>query len=136
MALNSRQTFPKLAVGLAPAEIVFLVDFQAAISTISNNTLTDCLLTIPSRTQIAEAPGERRGRCPLSTNHRTCIWEYTSTGSAWVLTRLVRFAANAKENGNHLLQYIGLYEYPTDDVVYRYWETRRQMVKKPRTGVE
>ncbi|GFX99213.1 reverse transcriptase [Trichonephila clavipes] len=41
----------------------------------------------------------------------------------------------AKMDGNHLLQFTGLYEYPADDIVSRYWEARLQMVKKPSTGV-
>ncbi|GFV73251.1 reverse transcriptase [Trichonephila clavipes] len=42
---------------------------------------------------------------------------------------------HARMNGDHLLQCTGLDEYPTDDVVSRYWEARRQMVKKFLMGV-
>ncbi|GFT24886.1 reverse transcriptase [Trichonephila clavipes] len=42
---------------------------------------------------------------------------------------------HARMDGDHLLQCTGLEEYPTDDIVSRYWEARRQMVKKPNTGV-
>ncbi|GFS78622.1 hypothetical protein TNCV_3148201 [Trichonephila clavipes] len=42
---------------------------------------------------------------------------------------------HARMNGDYLPQCTGLAEYPTDDIVYRYWEDRRQMVKKPSTGV-
>ncbi|GFT79958.1 reverse transcriptase [Trichonephila clavipes] len=42
---------------------------------------------------------------------------------------------HARMHGDHLLHCIGLDEYPTDDVVSRYWEARRQMVKKPTMGV-
>ncbi|GFX10073.1 reverse transcriptase [Trichonephila clavipes] len=38
-------------------------------------------------------------------------------------------------DGDHLLQCTGLDKYPTNDIVSRYWKTRRQMVKKPSTGV-
>ncbi|GFX71052.1 reverse transcriptase [Trichonephila clavipes] len=41
----------------------------------------------------------------------------------------------ARMDGDHLLQSTGLDEYPADDIVSRYWEARRQMVKKPSTGV-
>ncbi|GFS65553.1 reverse transcriptase [Trichonephila clavipes] len=43
---------------------------------------------------------------------------------------------HARMDGDHLLECTGLDEYPTDDVVSRYWETQRQMVKKPSMGVE
>ncbi|GFT50647.1 reverse transcriptase [Trichonephila clavipes] len=33
--------------------------------------------------------------------------------------------------GDFLIQCSGLDEYPTDDIVSRYWEARRQMVKNP-----
>ncbi|GFW94272.1 hypothetical protein TNCV_1432111 [Trichonephila clavipes] len=38
-------------------------------------------------------------------------------------------------DGDHLLQCTQFNEYPTDNVVSRYWEARRQMAKKPSTGV-
>ncbi|GFW32295.1 reverse transcriptase [Trichonephila clavipes] len=56
------------------------------------------------------------------------FWEYTSTGLTWL-------CGHARMDGELLLQCTGLDKYPTDDVVSRYWEARRQMVKKPRTGV-
>ncbi|GFT30449.1 hypothetical protein TNCV_2377371 [Trichonephila clavipes] len=63
-----------------------------------------------------------------------CIWKnlqiqepmpkmYTSTGLAWLLTR------------PEWMECPELDEYPADDIVSRYWETRRQMVKKSSTGV-
>ncbi|GFX38627.1 reverse transcriptase [Trichonephila clavipes] len=42
---------------------------------------------------------------------------------------------HASMDGDHLSQCTELDEYPTDDIVSRYWEARRQMVKKPSTGV-
>ncbi|GFW89948.1 reverse transcriptase [Trichonephila clavipes] len=42
---------------------------------------------------------------------------------------------HARMDGDHLLQCIGLDEYPADDIISRYWEARRQTVKKPNTGV-
>ncbi|GFT68271.1 reverse transcriptase [Trichonephila clavipes] len=42
---------------------------------------------------------------------------------------------HARMVGDHLLQCTGLLEYPADDIVSRYWEAQRQMVKKPTTGV-
>ncbi|GFX29750.1 uncharacterized protein TNCV_2750841 [Trichonephila clavipes] len=60
-------------------------------------------------------------------------WEtpttYTSTGLVWPL------CGHARMDDDHLLQCTGLDEYPTDNVVSRYWEARCQMVKKPSTGV-
>ncbi|GFV78316.1 reverse transcriptase [Trichonephila clavipes] len=41
----------------------------------------------------------------------------------------------ARMDGDHLLQCTELNEYSTDDVISRYWEAWRQMVKKPSTGV-
>ncbi|GFV35501.1 alpha-methylacyl-CoA racemase [Trichonephila clavipes] len=38
-------------------------------------------------------------------------------------------------DGDHLLQCTELVEYSADDIVRWYWEARRQMVKKPSTGV-
>ncbi|GFT13722.1 reverse transcriptase [Trichonephila clavipes] len=40
------------------------------------------------------------------------------------------FCGNARMDGDHLLQCTGL-----DDIVSQYWKARRQMVKKPSTGV-
>ncbi|GFT19874.1 reverse transcriptase [Trichonephila clavipes] len=44
--------------------------------------------------------------------------------------------SNARMDGDHLLQCTGLDEYPAEDIISRYLEARRQMVKKPSTGVE
>ncbi|GFX87968.1 reverse transcriptase [Trichonephila clavipes] len=44
-------------------------------------------------------------------------------------------AANEAMDGKHLLQCTRLTEYLADDIVSWYWEARRQMVKKPSTGV-
>ncbi|GFW43007.1 reverse transcriptase [Trichonephila clavipes] len=42
---------------------------------------------------------------------------------------------HARMNSALLLQCTGLYKYPADDIVSRYWEARRQTAKKPSTGV-
>ncbi|GFY04719.1 reverse transcriptase [Trichonephila clavipes] len=42
---------------------------------------------------------------------------------------------HARMDGDHLLECTGLDEYPTDDIVSRYWEAWRQMVKKPSMSV-
>ncbi|GFY28801.1 hypothetical protein TNCV_4719371 [Trichonephila clavipes] len=60
------------------------------------------------------------------------VLRYTSTGLAWLLTRPTHSAA--RMDSDHLLQCTGLDEYPADDIVSRYWEARRQMVKKPSTS--
>lgn len=43
-----------LAISLAPAKVVFLIDSQSAISAPSNNTPTDCLRTTQCRSKLAE----------------------------------------------------------------------------------
>ncbi|GFV20520.1 reverse transcriptase [Trichonephila clavipes] len=42
---------------------------------------------------------------------------------------------DARMDDDHPLRCTGLVEYPFDDIVSRYWEVRRQMVKKPSPGV-
>ncbi|GFX37949.1 reverse transcriptase [Trichonephila clavipes] len=42
---------------------------------------------------------------------------------------------HARMDGDHLPQCTGLAAYPTDDIISRYWEARRQTVKKPSMGV-
>ncbi|GFS97648.1 hypothetical protein TNCV_2558311 [Trichonephila clavipes] len=42
---------------------------------------------------------------------------------------------HAKMSGDFLLQCIGLDEHSTDDVVNRYWEARRLIIKKPSKDV-
>ncbi|GFX26308.1 hypothetical protein TNCV_949061 [Trichonephila clavipes] len=37
----------------------------------------------------------------------------------------------AKMEGDHVPRRTGLAEYPADDIISWYWESRRQMVKKP-----
>ncbi|GFX49769.1 reverse transcriptase [Trichonephila clavipes] len=44
------------------------------------------------------------------------------------------FGGHVRMDGDHLLQCTELVEYPADDIASRYWEARRQMVKKPSTG--
>ncbi|GFU14536.1 hypothetical protein TNCV_3251561 [Trichonephila clavipes] len=44
-------------------------------------------------------------------------------------------SGHARMDGDHLLQYAGLDEYPTEAVASRYWEAWHQMVKKPNMGV-
>ncbi|GFX30189.1 reverse transcriptase [Trichonephila clavipes] len=43
--------------------------------------------------------------------------------------------AHETMDGDKLIQYTGLDEYPAGDIVSRYSEARRKMVKKPITGV-
>ncbi|GFV15124.1 reverse transcriptase [Trichonephila clavipes] len=42
---------------------------------------------------------------------------------------------HVRMDGDHLLQCTELDKYPIGDIVSQYWEARRQMVKKPSTGV-
>ncbi|GFW41610.1 reverse transcriptase [Trichonephila clavipes] len=42
---------------------------------------------------------------------------------------------HSRMDDEHLFQCSGLDEYPTDDVVSRYWEARHQIVKTPRTDI-
>ncbi|GFT24734.1 reverse transcriptase [Trichonephila clavipes] len=46
-----------------------------------------------------------------------------------------QICVHARMDVDHLFQCTGLDEYPADDIVSRYWEARRQRVKKPSTGV-
>ncbi|GFW67521.1 hypothetical protein TNCV_3391921 [Trichonephila clavipes] len=62
------------------------------------------------------------------------FWEYTSTGLTWLLTRPAHSAAILEWMAYHLLQCTGFDEYLTVDIVSRYWEAGRQMVKKPSMG--
>ncbi|GFY28896.1 uncharacterized protein TNCV_4720271 [Trichonephila clavipes] len=50
----SEATTQLLSAGLAPAKVVFFIDSQVAILTLSSNTPTDCLTTIQCRTKIVE----------------------------------------------------------------------------------
>lgn len=42
---------------------------------------------------------------------------------------------HVRMDGEHLEHCSALLQHPTDDVVSRYWEARRQMAERPRTGV-
>ncbi|GFX30048.1 hypothetical protein TNCV_2617591 [Trichonephila clavipes] len=84
-----------------------------------------------------EEAGESRGCCPLTANHWTSLignlpphWLGVAANEACPL------CGNARMDDDQLLQCTGLDAYTNDDVVSRYWEARRQMVKKPSTGVE
>ncbi|GFU56723.1 reverse transcriptase [Trichonephila clavipes] len=52
-----------------------------------------------------------------------------SPGKPWAADEARQFSGNARIDGDHLLQCTGIYEYPTDDAIIRYWEARRQVVK-------
>ncbi|GFV73880.1 hypothetical protein TNCV_2625831 [Trichonephila clavipes] len=39
--------------------------------------------------------------------------------------------SHARMDSSHLLKCTGLNEYPAEDIVSRYWDARRQMVKNP-----
>ena len=41
---------------------------------------------------------------------------------------------HARMDGDHLKHCVALNQHPTDDIVSRYWEARRQMVERPRTS--
>ncbi|GFU70935.1 reverse transcriptase [Trichonephila clavipes] len=56
-------------------------------------------------------------------------WLGVAVNEAWPL------CGHARMDGDHLLQYTGLVEYPAVDIVSSHWEAWRQMVKKPSTGV-
>ncbi|GFU52393.1 hypothetical protein TNCV_3959071 [Trichonephila clavipes] len=78
-----------------------------------------------------EAPGENRGYFPVMT-----FWEYDFDHWLGVAANeACPLWGHTKMDGDHLLQCIELDEYLADDIVNRYWETWRQMVKKPSTGV-
>ncbi|GFT95806.1 reverse transcriptase [Trichonephila clavipes] len=78
-----------------------------------------------------ESPGEIRGFCPLLT---TTGCDFMGVYLHWpglAADEACPFCSHARMDGMHLLQSTGLDEYPTDDIVSRYWKARRQMVKKP-----
>ncbi|GFY27431.1 reverse transcriptase [Trichonephila clavipes] len=69
----------------------------------------------------------------LTTGHNLLeVYLHWLRGTANVSCPL---CGHARMDGDHLPQFTGLSEYTADDIVSRYWETRRQMVKKPSTGV-
>ena len=208
-----------LSAGLPPARVVFLIDSQAAISSLCNNTPTDCLRTIQCRLKMAELitqgwivvlqwvpshvgiPGNERAdrkarqgaegaldEVPMTLSRakhmiNTCVnrfslaaqkseslgkqWETLAavgpipishlerseaaarfrltTGHDFLGVHLHRLGLAADEacplcghmrmDGDHLGQCSALHQHPTDDIVGRYWEARRQMAERPRTGV-
>ncbi|GFW76413.1 hypothetical protein TNCV_1581921 [Trichonephila clavipes] len=67
-------------------------------------------------------------------------WQESPTSPSNPGLYLTKFTAyprcgHARMDGDHLLQFTGFTEYPADNIVSRYCEARRQMVKKPSTGV-
>ncbi|GFU23795.1 hypothetical protein TNCV_2445141 [Trichonephila clavipes] len=82
-----------------------------------------------------KAPGENRGRCPLSLItwhvflgvyiHCVCL----------TADETCPLCDHARMDGEPLIKCTGLDEHPTNDVVNRYREARRQMAKKPSAGV-
>ncbi|GFX59497.1 hypothetical protein TNCV_3373741 [Trichonephila clavipes] len=83
-----------------------------------------------------EATGEIQSRCHLSPNYR--IWLYGSIpllGLGVSAYEACPLCGRAKMDGDHLFQCTGLDDSPADDIVKRYWEARRHMVKTPSIGV-
>ncbi|GFT88510.1 reverse transcriptase [Trichonephila clavipes] len=84
---------------------------------------------IPMRLERAEAVDRFR----LTTGHY-----FLGVNPHWVgaaANEACSLCGHARMDGDHLPQCTGLAEYPADDIVSQYWETRRQMVKKPSMGV-
>ncbi|GFS72910.1 hypothetical protein TNCV_2946701 [Trichonephila clavipes] len=63
------------------------------------------------------------------------FWEYTSTGLSWLLTRPAHFATMPEWMATTCSNALDSLGYPDDGIVCRYWDVRRQMVKKPSTTV-
>ncbi|GFU13583.1 cuticle protein 10.9 [Trichonephila clavipes] len=63
------------------------------------------------------------------------FWEYTSTLLGVAANEACPLCDHARMDDDPLFQRTGLDKYPADDIVSRYWEAWRQMVKKPSTGV-
>ncbi|GFX99748.1 reverse transcriptase [Trichonephila clavipes] len=83
-----------------------------------------------------EAPGERRGCCPLSLSYP--VHDFLGGYLHWLgvaANEAYPLCGHDRMDGDRLLQCTGLNEYLADDIVSRYWEAGRQMVKKPSTGV-
>ncbi|GFU44665.1 reverse transcriptase [Trichonephila clavipes] len=81
---------------------------------------------IPRHLERAEAVA----RCHLTTGH-----DLLGVYLHWLGVVANEACGHARMDGDHLHQCTGFAEYPTHDIVSRYWEAWRQMVKKPSTGV-
>ncbi|GFW69993.1 reverse transcriptase [Trichonephila clavipes] len=121
-----------LAAGQVPAKVDFFIDSQAAILALSSSTPADCLNTInpiSRHPEIAEAVA----RFHLITGH-----DFLGVYLYWhglAADEACPSCGHARMDSNHLLQCTGLDEYLIDGIVNRYWEARRQLVKKPSTDV-
>ncbi|GFX37671.1 reverse transcriptase [Trichonephila clavipes] len=82
-----------------------------------------------------ETPGESRGCCTLSPNHRQDFLEVYLHWIGLAADEACPLCSHVRMDGDHLLQCTRLDEYPTDVIVSRYWEARPQIVKKRSTGV-
>ncbi|GFU90622.1 reverse transcriptase [Trichonephila clavipes] len=83
-----------------------------------------------------EAHGERAEA--VSRFHLTKGHDFLGAYLHWLglaANEACPLCGHARMDGDHLLQCTGVDEYPTDDIVSRYWEAWRQMVKKPSTGI-
>ncbi|GFU67697.1 hypothetical protein TNCV_4327511 [Trichonephila clavipes] len=76
-----------------------------------------------------EAPGESRCCCPIPSNHRQDFLGVYFHWLSVVADDAYPLCGHASMDGDHLLQCTELDEYPTEDIVNRYWEAFRQMVK-------
>ncbi|GFT12310.1 hypothetical protein TNCV_4005651 [Trichonephila clavipes] len=75
-----------------------------------------------------ETPGERAetvARFRLFTGHD--FWGVYLHWLGVADNETCPFCGYARRDGDHLLQFTGLIEYPVDDIASRYWETRSQM---------
>ncbi|GFW46685.1 reverse transcriptase [Trichonephila clavipes] len=78
-----------------------------------------------------KAPRESRS-CRPTTGHDFLVVYLHWLGVA--ANEVCPICGHARKDDDHLLQCSGLDEHPADDIVSRYWEARRPMVKKPSTG--
>ncbi|GFV15834.1 reverse transcriptase [Trichonephila clavipes] len=76
---------------------------------------------------------EAIARFRLTTGHD--FWGVYLHWLGMVFDEACPLCSHVRMHGDHLLQRIGLDEYPIDDIVSRYWESCRQMIKKPSLGV-
>ncbi|GFT82346.1 reverse transcriptase [Trichonephila clavipes] len=123
---------PNLHVGMPEEQRSLSPHTLTNILTKSLGKLWETLATvgpIPRHPEKAEAVARFR----LTTGHNFLgvylQWLGVAANEVCVL------CGHARMDGDLLLQCTGLDEFPADDIISRYWKTRRQMVKKPSMGV-
>ncbi|GFY02799.1 uncharacterized protein TNCV_3506791 [Trichonephila clavipes] len=120
-----------LAADLAPAKVIFFIDYQTTVLALSCYTPTDCFNTTQCRRKITEL---------ISYGWTVALQGHDFLGVClhWLgLADVEAFplSSHARMDVNHLLQCSGPDEYPTKDAVSWHWAAQGLMAKKPSTGV-